>query len=75
MIFEETRRTRMELSRRIGIGIVMLVPAFVGGGALWDLFHSWLPIVAWVGIMVVVAGGVISGKFIKSWESRQFRFG
>ena len=65
----------MELSRRIGIAIVMLVPAFVGGGVLWALFHSWLPIALWVVIMVGVAGGVISGRFIKSWESRQFRFG
>ena len=65
----------MELSRKIGIGIVMLVPAFVGCGVLWALFHSWLPIVPWVGIMVVVASAVMSGKFIKSWESRQFRFG
>ena len=65
----------MELSRRIGIGIVMLVPTFVGGGALWALFHSWLPIPVWVVIMVGVAGGVMSGRFMKSWESRQFRFG
>jgi membrane protease YdiL (CAAX protease family) len=69
------RRSKMELSRRIGIGIVMLVPAFVGSGVLWALFHSWLPIVVWVAIMAVVAGGIMSGRFIKSWESRQFRFG
>jgi hypothetical protein len=31
--------------------------------------------VVWVAIMAVVAGGVMSGKFLKSWESRQFRFG
>jgi hypothetical protein len=65
----------MELSRRIGIGIVMLIPTFVGTGAQWALFHSWLPVLLWVAVMAVIAGGVISGKYIRSWESRQFRFG
>ncbi|MEJ2725579.1 MAG: hypothetical protein P8175_13225 [Deltaproteobacteria bacterium] len=65
----------MELARRIGIGIVMIVPAFVGSGALWDFFHSWFPIAVWILIMVVIAGGLMSGKYIKSWQSRQFRFG
>ena len=65
----------MEFSRRIGIGIVMLIPTFVGTGAVWALFHSWLAVLVWVAIMAVVAGGLISGKYVKSWESRQFRFG
>lgn len=65
----------MQFSRRIGIGIVMLIPTFVGIGAVWALFHSWLAVLVWVAIMAVVAGGVISGKYVKSWESRQFRFG
>ncbi|MBW1721235.1 MAG: hypothetical protein JRH13_01765 [Deltaproteobacteria bacterium] len=65
----------MDLPRRIGIGIVMLVPTFVGGGALWHLFHSWPPVFVWIAIMAVVAGALISGKYLKSWESRDFHFG
>jgi len=65
----------MEFSRGIGIGIVMLIPTFVGTGAVWALFHSWFPVLIWVAIMAVIAGGVISGRYIKSWESRLFRFG
>ena len=65
----------MDISRRIGIGIVMLIPTFVGAGAVWALFHSWFAAFVWVAIMVAIAGGVISGRYIKSWESRQFRFG
>jgi hypothetical protein len=65
----------MDISRRIGIGIVMLIPTFVGAGAVWALFHSWFAVVVWVAVMVAVAVAVISGRYIKSWESRQFRFG
>ncbi|MBW1667325.1 MAG: hypothetical protein JRI79_02480 [Deltaproteobacteria bacterium] len=65
----------MQLARRIGIGIVMIVPTFVGAGALWALFESWIPIVIWVLIMAALTGVFISGKYIKSWESRKFRLG
>ncbi|MBW1997363.1 MAG: hypothetical protein JRJ29_05275 [Deltaproteobacteria bacterium] len=53
----------MDVPRKIGIGILMLIPAFVGGGALWDIFGgSWIPVVIWVLIMAGVAGGIISEK-------------
>lgn len=65
----------MDLFRRIGIGIVMIVPTFVGGGAVWDLFHNWFAVFVWIAIMAVVAGAVISGKYLPSWESREFHFG
>lgn len=64
----------MDLSRRIGIGIVMLVPTYVGAGALWAMFHNWFVIFGWVVVMFAVGGAVISGRFLKSWESEEFRF-
>jgi hypothetical protein len=36
----------MDLPRKLGVGIVTLVPAFVLGGALWSLTNSW--IAAWI---------------------------
>ncbi|MBW2064210.1 MAG: hypothetical protein JRJ03_04670 [Deltaproteobacteria bacterium] len=53
----------MNVPRKIGIGILMLIPTFVGGGALWDIFGgSWIPVVVWVIIMAFVAGGIINEK-------------
>ncbi|PKN61747.1 MAG: hypothetical protein CVU57_27970 [Deltaproteobacteria bacterium HGW-Deltaproteobacteria-15] len=53
----------MDIFRRIGIAIVMIVPTFVIAGALWSLFHSWLPIFIWVIVMAAFAAGLVSGKF------------
>ncbi len=56
----------MEVPRKIGIGILMIVPTFVMGGALWDLFHgSWLPIIGWIIFMALCSGAIITEKF--SW--------
>jgi hypothetical protein len=65
----------MDLARRIGIGIVMIVPTFVGAGAIWDMIHSSIAVIIWIIIMAGVSGAVISGKYLKSWEEREFKFG
>jgi len=56
----------MDIFRRIGIAIVLIVPTFVVAGALWSLFHSWIPIVIWVIVMAGFVAGVVSGKFPRS---------
>ncbi len=57
----------MEVPRKIGIGILMIVPAFVGAGALWDLFHgSWLPVFGWIILMVLCTGVIVSDKFSRA---------
>ena len=43
----------MDIPRMIGIGIVMLVPTFVVGGAIWDIFHHWFAVLAWLIIIGV----------------------
>jgi hypothetical protein len=58
----------MDIPRKIGIGIVMLVPTFVGSGALWALFHSFIPIVIWVVLMGFVARGIIAGKIAAKFQ-------
>ena len=36
----------MDLARMIGIMIVFGAPAIIGGGLVFDLFHSW--VVVWI---------------------------
>jgi len=53
----------MDLSRKLGIGIVMIVPTVVGGGGVWRIFRSWLPVIVWIVIMGLSYGAILSGKF------------
>ena len=52
----------MDLSRKLGIGIVMIIPAFVGGGAVWSIFNSWLAVIVWIVITGLSYGAILSGK-------------
>ena len=52
----------MDLARKIGIGIAMIIPAFVGCGAVWALLHSWLAVLVWFIIMVVLFSRIVSGR-------------
>jgi len=53
----------MDLFRRIGIGIVSMIPAFVMGGLMWNWFHSWLAVLGIVVIVAIFSGSAIAGKF------------
>jgi hypothetical protein len=55
----------MDLPRKIGTTIVMIVPSFVGGGALWAVFHNWPIIAVWVLIMMGLTGAIVTGKLPK----------
>jgi hypothetical protein len=52
----------MDIARKIGILVVLIIPSFIGAGALWDLFHSWAVTFIWVAVMAVVAWNIVSGK-------------
>ena len=52
----------MDIARKIGICVVMIIPTFVGAGALWDIFHNWPAIFIWIAVMACVAGGIFTGK-------------
>lgn len=58
----------MDITRKLAILIVMIVPTFVGAGALWDLFESWIAVLIWVVIMGVVAGNIVTGRLLISGE-------
>ena len=56
-------------SRDIGIGITMIIPSFVGSGAVWHLTHSWGPVISWglvtlwIIAMICVYGGILKKKY------------
>jgi hypothetical protein len=50
---------KMDVSRMLGIGVVMIIPSFVGSGLLWNILGSWIAILLWIIIMAVVYGGVL----------------
>jgi hypothetical protein len=52
----------MDIPRKIGIGMVMIVPTFVISGALWDLFNNYIPIGVWVIVMAFLYIQIITGK-------------
>ena len=49
----------METSRLIGIGIVMIIPSFVGAGAMWDLFGNWVSVTAWIVLIAIIYAGIL----------------
>ncbi|MBW1923101.1 MAG: hypothetical protein JRF59_02305 [Deltaproteobacteria bacterium] len=53
----------MDLPRKIGVGIVMIIPGFVTGGLVYSLLHSWFGVLV---MEIIVAGccwAVVTGKF------------
>jgi hypothetical protein len=55
----------MDLPRKIGISIVMIVPSFVGAGAVWALFHNRVAVIIWLLLMAGLTGAIVSEKFSK----------
>jgi hypothetical protein len=55
----------MDIFRKIGIGIVMIVPTFVLSGLVWNLFHSWICVFGAVIGMLTLYVLIISGKFFR----------
>jgi putative flippase GtrA len=60
----------MDIPRKIGIGIVMLVPTFVVSGALWHLYPSFIPIIIWAILMGFVTKEIVTGKIASRMQSR-----
>ena len=51
----------METPRKLGIGIVMIVPAFVLGGVIWSWFGSWISVLIFEIIIALFYSSLISG--------------
>jgi hypothetical protein len=56
----------MDFPRLFGKAIVMIIPTFVGGGAVWDIFHSWVAVGIWVVIVLIVSLGTVFRKDIET---------
>lgn len=53
----------MEISRDIGIGIIGIVPTFVGGGLIWEFLSSWIAVFIWIIIMAGIYGRFLYKKY------------
>ncbi|UCF84906.1 MAG: hypothetical protein JSV50_04550 [Desulfobacteraceae bacterium] len=58
----------MELPRKIGIGVVMIVPAFVFGGIVWSLIESWIGVIVIEILMVLLYSSIISGWPVQAFQ-------
>jgi len=50
----------MNISRRLGTLVVFAVPAVIGGGIVYSLFHSYVSVFTYEIILLLVAGGFVS---------------
>ena len=50
-------REKMNISRRLGTLVVFGVPAVIGGGIVYALFHSYVSVFAYEIILILIAGG------------------
>ena len=51
----------METPRKIGIGVIMIIPAFVFGGVVWALIESWIAVLVLEILMILLYSSIISG--------------
>jgi hypothetical protein len=51
---------RMNVSRKLGILVFCGVPAIVGGGILYAIYGSYLPVFIYEMILIFAAGSYIS---------------
>ena len=50
----------MNLSRKLGILVFCGVPAIVGGGIVYAIFHSYMPVLIYETILIMAAGAIVS---------------
>ncbi len=50
----------MDISRRLGILVFCAVPAVIGGGIIYALFGSYVPVFVFEALLITFAGGLIA---------------
>lgn len=50
----------MDVSRKLGILVFFGVPAIIGGGIVYALFGSYIPVFIWEILLVFIAGIYVS---------------
>ena len=59
----------MDIPRMLGKAIVMIIPSFVGAGAIWDVSHSWTAIGIWTIAMVIFTCAVVLRKDLQQLKA------
>ncbi|MCP4666968.1 MAG: hypothetical protein GY849_11440 [Deltaproteobacteria bacterium] len=52
----------MDIFRKLGIAVTMIIPTFVFSGLVWSWFHNWLVVFGMMILMVILYAVIISGK-------------
>ena len=50
----------MDISRKLGILVFCAVPAIIGGGIIFHIFHSWTPVFIYETLLIFIAGGFVA---------------
>jgi hypothetical protein len=50
----------MDISRRLGILVFCGVPAIIGGGIVYGLTGSYIPVVVYEILLYLIAGAIVS---------------
>ncbi|UCE55615.1 MAG: hypothetical protein JSV31_09260 [Desulfobacterales bacterium] len=50
----------MDVSRKLGILVFFGVPAIIGGGIVYAIFHSYIPVFVFEILLIFVAGAFVS---------------
>ena len=50
----------MDVSRKLGILVFFGVPAIIGGGIMYAMFGSYIPVFIWEILLVFIAGIFVS---------------
>lgn len=56
----------MEFGQKFGVGLLMFIPALIGGAIIHDHLHSWALVIIWLALMPVLFWAIITGKFNKA---------
>ena len=52
----------MDIFRKLGIAIVMIIPTFVFSGLVWSWFHRWIVVYLMMLVMAVLYGAIVFWK-------------
>ena len=64
----------MDIPRKFGIGVTMIIPGFVLGGLVWELLGSLSAVLGWLAVlgveivMVIILVRIITGKFLTAGQ-------
>jgi zinc transporter ZupT len=50
----------MDFSRKLGILVFCAVPAIIGGGIIYALFGSYVPVFIYETLLIFAAGGIVA---------------